>query len=92
MNTIDVNGSIGKAAARPDPKDVAAKVQGLFTEVMLKTMEDSVDAQDGLFGDSASSDIYRGMMREHLAAAMSAHMKTPLQDILDDSLGREGSK
>jgi len=62
-----------------DPKAVAAKVQGMFTEVMLKAMEDSVDAEDGLFGGSASSDIYRGMMREQLANAISGHMKSPLE-------------
>ena len=64
----DVSLSGLKAAEASDPKAVAAKVQSLFTEVMLKTMEESVDAEDGLFGGSASSDIYRGMLNEHLAA------------------------
>ena len=62
-----------------DPKAVAAKVQGMFTEVMLKAMEDSVDAEDGLFGGSASSDIYRGMLREQFANAISGRLKSPLE-------------
>ena len=66
-----------------DPKAVAAKVQGMFMEVMLKAMEDSVDAEDGLFGGSASSDIYRGMLREQLASAVSEHLKSPLESQLN---------
>ena len=44
--------------AKPDPKEVAAKVQSMFTEFMLKAMEESVDAEGGLFGNSATSDIW----------------------------------
>jgi Rod binding domain-containing protein len=72
-----------KPGEATDPKAVAAKVQGMFMEVMLKTMEDSVDAEDGLFGGSASSDIYRGMMREQLANAMSSQLKSPLESQLN---------
>jgi len=75
----DVSLSGLKPGDKADPKAVAAKVQGMFTEVMLKAMEDSVDAEDGLFGGSASSDIYRGMMQEQLAAAFSKGMKSPLE-------------
>ena len=75
----DVSLSGLKPGEANDPKAVAAKVQGMFMEVMLKAMEDSVDAEDGLFGGSASSDIYRGMLREQLAGAMSGQMKTPLE-------------
>jgi murein DD-endopeptidase MepM/ murein hydrolase activator NlpD len=74
------------AAQRPDPQEVAAKVQSMFMELMLKAMEDSVEAEDGLFGNSASSDIYRGMLREHLAGAISQAIKSPLQDVLGDAL------
>jgi murein DD-endopeptidase MepM/ murein hydrolase activator NlpD len=79
----------GEAA---DPKAVAAKVQSMFTEVMLKAMEDSVGAEDGLFGGSASSDIYRGMLNEQLAVAMSSQMKSPLEGELSKSLSRSTSK
>jgi murein DD-endopeptidase MepM/ murein hydrolase activator NlpD len=75
----DVSLSGLKPGEANDPKAVAAKVQGMFMEVMLKAMEDSVGAEDGLFGGSASSDIYRGMMREQLAGAMSEQMKSPLE-------------
>jgi murein DD-endopeptidase MepM/ murein hydrolase activator NlpD len=68
--------------AKPDPKEVASKVQSMFTEFMLKAMEESVDAEDGLFGNSASSDIYRGMLRENLAKAISEKMKSPFESIL----------
>ena len=69
-------------AAKPDPKEVASKVQSMFTEFMLKAMEESVDAEDGLFGNSASSDIYRGMLRENLAKAISEKMNSPFESIL----------
>jgi murein DD-endopeptidase MepM/ murein hydrolase activator NlpD len=70
--------SITNLGTKPDPKEVAAKVQSMFTEFMLKAMEESVDAEEGLFGDSASSDIYRGMLREHLARAISDKMPATL--------------
>ena len=75
----DVSLSGLKPGEKADPKAVAAKVQGMFMEVMLKAMEDSVGAEDGLFGGSASSDIYRGMLREQLANAMSGQLKSPLE-------------
>ena len=75
-----------------DPKAVADKVQGMFMEVMLKAMEDSVDAEDGLFGGSASSDIYRGMFREQLAGAMSTQMKSPLETQLKKAFDKASEK
>jgi murein DD-endopeptidase MepM/ murein hydrolase activator NlpD len=72
----------------PAPKDVASQVQGMFVEVMLKAMEESVDAEDGLFGNSMSSDMYRGMMRENLAKAISEKMNSPLEGVLDTALTR----
>ena len=74
--------------AKPDPKEVAAKVQSMFTEFMLKAMEESVDAEGGLFGNSATSDIYRGMLREHLAKAISEKMKSPFEGIAAEALTR----
>jgi murein DD-endopeptidase MepM/ murein hydrolase activator NlpD len=71
-----------------DAKEVAAKVQGMFTEVMLKAMEDSVEAEDGLFGNSLSSDIYRGMLREHLANAMQSRMNSPLEGLINGELSK----
>ena len=70
--------SITNLGTKPDPKEVAAKVQAMFTEFMLKAMEESVDAEDGLFGNSAASDIYRGMLREHLGKAISEKMPATL--------------
>src|SRR2546426_3647655 len=86
----DVN-SLTSLGAKADPKEVAAKVQGMFMEVMLKAMEDSVDAEDGLFGNSASSDIYRGMLREHLAGAISEKMGSPLEGVIDNALSRSSA-
>jgi murein DD-endopeptidase MepM/ murein hydrolase activator NlpD len=71
---------------KPDPKDIAAKVQGMFVEVMLKAMEESVDAEEGLFGRSMSSDMYRGMLREDLAKAMAEKMESPLERVLGTAL------
>ena len=75
-----------KGGEKVDPKDLATKVQGMFVEVMLKAMEDSVEAEDGLFGNSASSEIYRGMLREQLAAAISGQMKTSLESQIQEKL------
>ena len=69
-----------------EPKDLATKVQGMFVEVMLKAMEDSVEAEDGLFGNSSSSEIYRGMMREQFGAAISGQMQTSLEEQLQKKL------
>jgi len=80
--------SITSLGGKATPKEVAAKVQGMFTEVMLKAMEDSVDAQEGLFSNSATSDIYRGMLREQLAGAISKQMQSPLETQLGEALSR----
>ena len=69
-----------------DAKGIASKVQGMFLEMMLKTMEDSVGAEEGLFGGSSSSEIYRGMIREQLANAMSRQLQSPLNDQLEQKL------
>jgi murein DD-endopeptidase MepM/ murein hydrolase activator NlpD len=60
---------------KPGPKELAAKIQSMFTEIMIKTMEDSVEAEDGLFGKGANAEIYRGMLREELAKAMTVQVK-----------------
>lgn len=85
--TPDVN-SITSLATLPngeklDAKGIATKVQGMFMEMMLKSMEDSVGAEDGLFGNSSSSEIYRGMLREQLANTMSSQLQSPLNDLLE---------
>jgi murein DD-endopeptidase MepM/ murein hydrolase activator NlpD len=87
----DVNLSGLKPGQAVDPKAVAAKVQGMFTEVMLKAMEDSVGAEDGLFGGSASSDIYRGMLREQLASAVSKQLKSPLEAQINRAFQKSSS-
>jgi len=84
--------SITNPGVKPDPKEVAAKVQGMFMEIMLKAMEDSVDAEGGLFGGSASSDIYRGMLREHLAIALSQKVGSPLERSLTAAAANEGKE
>jgi murein DD-endopeptidase MepM/ murein hydrolase activator NlpD len=68
--------------AKVEPKELATKVQAMFLEVMLKAMEDSVEAEEGLFGKSSSAEIYRGMLREQLAGAISSTIKSPLEDYL----------
>ena len=86
-----LNALMSGGAENPDPKEVAANVQAMFTEVMLKAMEDSVEAEDGLFGKSASSDIYRGLLREHVAKAMSEKMDSPLEKVLVPELSKDHS-
>lgn len=79
MMTPDVNltQSLGlKPGEKLEPKELTAKIQSMFMEVMIKSMEDSVDAEDGLFGKSASSEIYRGMLNQELAKAMTTEVGT----------------
>ncbi len=72
-----------------NPKSIAQKVQAMFMEVMVKTMEDSVGAEDGLFGDSSTSEIYRGMFREQLAAQLSAQLGGRLSQDLENGLVKD---
>src|SRR5215831_13599318 len=87
--------NIGLTGLKPgdtaDPKTIAANVQGMFMEEMLKAMEESVDAEDGLFGGSASSDIYRSMLREQMAAAMSSQLNSPLENELTKALQKRST-
>ena len=82
----DVSLSGIKPGDKLEPKELATKVQAMFLEVMLKAMEESVQAEEGLLGGSASSEIYRGMLREELATAISRQMKSPLEEQLKKNL------
>src|SRR5688572_20469879 len=86
LNNISstINGAAG--FDEKNPKSIAAKVQAMFMEIMIKTMEDSVGAEDGLFGGSSSSEIYRGMFREQMAAQLGAQMGGPLSQQLEKGL------
>ena len=68
------------------PKEVAQQVEAMFMEFLIKSMQESVQAEDGLFGDSASSEIYRGMLRQELAVAMSNNLDSPLQYQLEQAM------
>ncbi len=69
-----------------NPKSIASKVQAMFMEIMIKTMEDTVGAEDGLFGGSSSSEIYRGMFREQMAAQLGGQLGGPLSHQLEKGL------
>ena len=81
----NVNFASLKAGEKLEPKELATKVQAMFMEVMLKAMEESVEAEDGLFGGSASSEIYRGMLREQLAGVISMQVPSPVEKALTES-------
>ena len=68
------------------PADVAIQMQAMFMEELIKSMEQSVQAEGGLYGDSSSSEIYRGMVRQELAIAMSADLGGPLQQQLEEAI------
>jgi murein DD-endopeptidase MepM/ murein hydrolase activator NlpD len=75
-----------------DPKAIAAKVQAMFMEVMIKAMEDSVGAEDGLFGSSSTSEIYRGMFREQLGATMGEKIGGSLMEELEKGMKKSDNK
>jgi murein DD-endopeptidase MepM/ murein hydrolase activator NlpD len=77
------------APGKVEPKELATKVQAMFMEVMLKAMEESVEAEEGLFGKSASAEIYRGMFREQLASAISGQVKGSLESDLKKAVESE---
>ncbi len=68
------------------PKEIATQVQAMFMEVLLKSMEDGLNAEGGLYGDSATSDIYRGMLRQEMAIAMSSELGGPLVEELEQAI------
>jgi len=61
-------------------------------EVMIKAMEDSVGAEDGLFGSSSTSEIYRGMFREQLGATMGEKIGGSLKDELEKGMKNSTNK
>jgi len=75
-----------KPGEKLEPKELATKVQAMFMEVMIKAMEESVQSEEGFFGNSASSEIYRGMLREQLATAMSRQVSGQLQEQLENKI------
>jgi murein DD-endopeptidase MepM/ murein hydrolase activator NlpD len=64
----------------------------MFMEVMIKAMEDSVGAEDGLFGSSSTSEIYRGMFREQLGATMGEKIGGSLKDELEKGMKQSANK
>ena len=68
------------------PKEVASQVQAMFMEVLIKSMESSIESEGGLYGDSSSSEIYRGMLRQELAIAMSQDLEGPLVEQLEQAI------
>jgi murein DD-endopeptidase MepM/ murein hydrolase activator NlpD len=90
---IPAVGTVSTSSAdKTDPKVVAAKVQAMFMELMIKSMEDSVGAEDGMFGSSSSSEIYRGMFREQLGAALGSKVGGTLVEELEKSMNKSREK
>jgi murein DD-endopeptidase MepM/ murein hydrolase activator NlpD len=87
-----ISSTIGATTDPLDPKSVASKVQAMFMEVMIKTMEDSVGAEDGLYGSSSTSEIYRGMFREQLGATMGEKIGGSLKDELEKGMKNSTNK
>ena len=84
---FDINSITSQAqSGEMGPKEVASQVQAMFMEVLLKSMEDSVGAEGGLYGDSSTSEIYRGMLRQELAVAMSQELDGPLVQQLEQAI------
>jgi murein DD-endopeptidase MepM/ murein hydrolase activator NlpD len=85
----DVNLSSLNPQSKVEAKQLATKVQAMFMEVMLKAMEESVEAEEGFFGRSSGAEMYRGMLREHLATAISGTLKSPLEADLTKAVESE---
>lgn len=85
----NVNLSSLNPQSKVEAKQLAIKVQAMFMEVMLKAMEESVEAEEGFFGKSNGAETYRGMLREHLATAISGSIKSPLEAELKKAVESE---
>ena len=72
-----------------NPRSIASKVQAMFMEIMIKSMEDSIGAEDGLFGKSSASEIYRGMFREEMATSLGAQLGGSLSHQLENGLVKD---
>jgi murein DD-endopeptidase MepM/ murein hydrolase activator NlpD len=88
----EVSSTLGAQTDPHDPKSIASKVQAMFMEVMIKAMEDSVGAEDGLFGSSSASEIYRGMFREQLGATMGEKIGGSLKDELEKGMRNSANR
>ncbi len=84
--------SAGYANGELKPSDIANQVEAMFMELLIESMEQSVEAEGGLYGDSASSEIYRGIFRQELAIALSADLETPLRYQLEEAIARAASQ
>jgi len=91
LELSNISNTINGASAfdEKNPKSIAAKVQAMFMEIMVKTMEESIGAEDGLFGKSSSSEIYRGMFREEMAAALGGQLGGTLSRQLEEGMVRD---
>jgi murein DD-endopeptidase MepM/ murein hydrolase activator NlpD len=87
-----VGAVLSSSADKNDPKVVAARVQAMFMELMIKAMEESVDAEDGIFSSKSSSEIYRGMFREQLGAALGSKVGGTLVEELERSMNKSREK
>jgi murein DD-endopeptidase MepM/ murein hydrolase activator NlpD len=83
---IPETSNIGPSMDISKPAAIAARIQAMFMEVMIKAMEETTGQEGGLFGSGASAEIYSGLFREHLGLAMSSHLRTPLQEELSERL------
>ena len=68
------------------PAEIANQVQSMFMEVLIESMEKTIGAEGGLYGDSPSSDIYRGMLRQEMAMALSTDLEGPLRSQLQQAI------
>lgn len=84
--------SLGYQNGELKPKDIANQVEAMFMELLIESMENSVEAEGGLYGDSASSEIYRGLFRQELAIALSSDLETPLRYQLEEAIARASSE
>lgn len=87
-----VNFTTNQTMDPKDPKSVAAKMQQMFMEVMIKSMEDSIGSEDGMYGNSSASEIYRGMFREQLGATLGGKIGDSLEKSMVEGMKKAQTK
>ena len=83
---MDITAVSAHNPQRPDAKQVSTQLQAMFMEILLESMENTVEAEDGLFGKGAGSEIYRSLFRKDLALSLTQSVGDGLGTQIEESI------
>lgn len=77
-------------AQQPDAKQVSIQLQAMFMEILIESMESTVEAEEGLFGKGAAADVYRSLFRKDLALSLAREVGGGLREQVQKSIEEKG--